>query len=94
MRLLVLAAVALALGLAACGDGGDGSNEYPAEVVENFVTNCAAQPGTTESSCRCAIDELQERMSFEEFEAAEQDLVTTGNVADELRAVVDECKDS
>ena len=92
MRLLVLAAIALALGLSACG--GDGGNEYPDEVVENFVSNCAAQPGTTESACQCAIDELQERMSFEEFEAAEQDLVTSGDVANELRAVVEECKDS
>jgi hypothetical protein len=92
--LLAVALLALALGLSACGGGDGGGNDYPDEVVENFVTNCAAQPGATESACECAIDELQGRMSFEEFEAAEQALVTGGEVAPELHAVIEECKDA
>lgn len=50
--------------------------EYPEEAVRNFMVACASQPGATEDSCRCVIEGLQEKMSFEEFRQAEADVAS------------------
>jgi len=89
LRIAALAVAAL-LALGACG-GDDG---YPQEVVDNFIESCTAQVGASQSYCRCAIDRLQESMSFEDFQAAEAQ-ITSGseNLPQELQNAVDTCVD-
>jgi len=84
----VAAAALLAFG--ACG----GDDAYPPEVVDNFMESCTSQVGASESYCRCAIEELQTSMSFDDFQAAE-DRITSGaeNLPQELQDAVDSCVD-
>ena len=83
----VLGACLLTLG--ACGDEG-----YPPEAVEDFMSSCTTQLGASRSYCRCAIDNLQESMSFDDFQAAE-DEITSGsqNLPQELRDAAESCVD-
>jgi hypothetical protein len=83
----VVSAALLAFG--ACGDDG-----YPQEVVDNFMESCTAQVGASQSYCRCAIDRLQENLSFDDFQAAEEQITAgSDNLPQELQAAVDSCVD-
>jgi hypothetical protein len=64
VRLCVLLALTICAAFAAgCGGGHD----YPSEAESSFMASCTAQAGATESSCRCALDNLEESMSYDEF---------------------------
>lgn len=78
-----LALLALA---AACGC--EPANEYPAEVVENFVAACRTR--TDERACRCAIDELRDRFPWERFQALERRMAD-GEMPDEIAEAVGGC---
>jgi hypothetical protein len=90
LRRIAAVAGAVLLALGACG-GDDG---YPPAVVDNFMESCTAQVGASQSYCRCAIERLQESMSFEDFQAAEAK-ITDGseNLPQELQDAVDSCVD-
>ena len=60
------------VGLAACGGGGE--DGYPQESVDAFVSECRAQPNTTQRQCRCVVERLQETMPYEEFARADKAL--------------------
>jgi hypothetical protein len=66
--------LATAAALAACGGGDEG---YPEDAVDRFVEACTAQQTGTEEACRCVVDRLEERIPFDEFEAAD-DAVRAG----------------
>jgi hypothetical protein len=87
---LGLVAAVLVLMLGACG-GDDG---YPQEVIDNFMESCTAQSGATQSYCECTIDELQNTMSFEDFQDAEA-TITSGDedLPPALQDAVDACVD-
>jgi len=95
-----LAAVALAaaMTLAACG----GSNEpttYNAEVQQNFVSSCVdtatdtsaaspADPADAERICGCMYNELKQRMTFDEFKAADESLRNGEQISADLAATL------
>ena len=68
----LLGAALLGLVLIGCGGGGGGGS-YPSEVIDNFMSTCTSG-GVSESQCRCIVDEIQERIPFEDFEAQEGSL--------------------
>jgi hypothetical protein len=66
-RLAITAWVVAGLaGLAGCG-GDDGGSGYPAEAKRNFTTACERSSGGDVQSCRCALEKIEERLSYEEF---------------------------
>jgi hypothetical protein len=73
--------------LAACNQG----EEYPRQVVENFMGACTAQPGATEEACSCAIERIQEEMTLEEFVRFEARLEEGGQPPPEIQEIVQEC---
>jgi hypothetical protein len=90
-RLIVMAAIAV---FGACGgDDGGGVQAYPQEVVDNFMESCTNQPGANESYCRCAINQLQETMSYDEFQAADREISEGGDMPEELMNAVESCVD-
>ncbi len=81
-------AVAIALVTLAAACGREPANEYPAEVVENFVAACRTR--TNEAACRCAIDELRDRFPWERFQALERRMAD-GEMPDEIAEAVGDC---
>ena len=81
---LVLAIIALT----SCG------NKFPEQVVQNFMTNCVAQPGATEAVCQCTIDRIQETMSLEVFIRADRAVREGADLPVAVAAAVEECRDA
>ena len=81
------------VGLAACGGGGE--DGYPQESVDAFVSECRAQPNTTERQCRCVVARLQETMPYEEFARADKALKESQQPdaasLEKLRAAITDC---
>jgi hypothetical protein len=82
-RALVLALVLLA---SACAR--EPEHAYPPEVVENFVAACRTR--APDAACRCAIDRLRDRFSYEEFRALERRM-GSGEVPGEVTEAVESC---
>ncbi len=65
-RLAGLAIAACIAGLAGCGGGKD-SDDYPAAAERNFTTACTKSSGGDSKGCRCALDKIEQKMSYKEF---------------------------
>ena len=85
-------AVTVLLLLTACG-GGDG-NDYSSQVRENFLNACATTSGGQDEACECMLDEIEERLTEEEFLEIEQQVVaeeTTFEEVPEFQEATDAC---
>jgi hypothetical protein len=93
-------------GLAACGgdDGGgggeSGGGDYPKQAEENFLQACTSQPQATDAYCQCTFDEITANVSFEDFQEAEKQIGSGGNIADAppetrkaFEAAVEKCRE-
>jgi hypothetical protein len=94
--LALAAAAAAALALAACGGGGEPTSFTP-EVEDNFVNSCVdsattgaipAEESDAERICGCMYNELKQRMSFEEFKAADESLREGDQMSADLSATL------
>jgi hypothetical protein len=65
-------------------------NEYPPEIVENFLRAC--QSRGSEAACRCALTKVQERYTADEFRALEAQIVATRKPTNELLDIIDACR--
>ena len=95
-RLGLAAAVVAAMALAACEGGGEPTSFTP-EVEDNFVNSCVdsattgatpAEESDAERICGCMYNELRQRMSFEEFKAADQSLREGDQMSADLSATL------
>jgi hypothetical protein len=68
-RLGLLAAVCA---LAGCGGGSD-PHRYPQKTVESFVKACQAQAGASTAICRCSIDRIEKRFTYDQFKRIDAD---------------------
>jgi len=80
------AALLAALVLAACSRPPE--HPYPAEVVDAFVASCTKQ--APEKTCRCTIDQLQRRLTLDEFKTLDQQ-ARGGSVPKPLADAIAEC---
>ena len=94
--LALAAAVAAAMALPACGGGGEPTSFTP-EVEDNFVNSCVdsattgatpAEESDAERICGCMYNELKQRMSFEEFKAADESLREGDQMSADLSATL------
>jgi hypothetical protein len=94
--LALAAAAAAAMALAACGGGGEPTSFTP-EVEDNFVNSCVdsattgatpAEESDAERICGCMYNELKQRMSFEEFKAADESLREGDQMSADLSATL------
>ena len=94
---LGLATALVAVTVAFSGCGGSEPTSFNPEVEDNFVSSCVdsategASPATesdAERICGCMYDELKQRMSFEEFKAADDSLREGEQMSAELSATL------
>lgn len=94
--LALAAAAAAAMALAACGGGGEPTSFTP-EVEDNFVNSCVdsattgatpAEESDAERICGCMYNELKQRMTFDEFKAADDSLREGNQMSAELTATL------
>ena len=97
--LLGLAAVALAAAMTLAACGGSEPTTYNAEVQQNFVSSCVdtatdtsaatpADPADAERICGCMYNELKQRMTFDEFKAADESLRNGEQMSADLAATL------
>jgi hypothetical protein len=95
---LALPLAALTLGLAACGDDEDSKagGGYPTEVKENFMRACKLSSSGKEDACKCALDKLEETVSYEDFKKADADIraggKASGDTADKIQEAITSCR--
>ena len=58
--------------------GGDDGPQYSEEVRDNFLTSCAGTSGGNDEACECVLNEIEERMSEDEFLELEQKAIDEG----------------
>lgn len=94
---LVLATALAAAAVALSGCGGSEPTSFTPEVEDNFVSSCVdsategaspANESDAERICGCMYDELKQRMSFEEFKAADDSLRKGEQMSAELSATL------
>jgi hypothetical protein len=86
---LALVVAGLGLALLAVSCGGDKKSSYPPEVRENFMDSCTSNGGK-ESQCKCAWDEITQKIKFEDFVKMEQELAS-GSGGEELVPIITKC---
>jgi len=69
---------------------GCGGNSWPANIESNFLNSC--ETNGTRSRCECALSNLREKMTADEFEAAEKALVSTRSMDSRITDAVASCK--
>jgi hypothetical protein len=92
---LALPLVVLSLGLAACGGDDDKSSDYPSGVERNFLNACNKSSKGKEDACKCALDKLEDTVSYEDFKKADA-AIRSGKSADprtteKLQAAIKAC---
>ncbi len=74
--LVVAMVVVMPVTIGGCGNGGNGEGngggngggqDYPEEVVNQFMSSCT-DAGTSAEVCQCALDRFEEKYSIEEFQ--------------------------
>ncbi len=65
--------------------------EFSAEVRETFLESCSESSGGRDDTCRCMLDELEDRMTEEEFIQSEERMGEGEALEPEFQAAVDAC---
>ena len=90
-RALILIGAAVAL--AGCGSSSEsGGEDYPKEARDNFVTACVKTGGgeSARERCTCVIDKLEEKVSYEDFKAADTALKENKQPKEEVSKLLEE----
>jgi hypothetical protein len=92
-----LATAVVAVSVALSGCGGNEPTSFNDEVEHNFVSSCvdSAKNSATPASesdaqriCGCMYNELKQRMTFEEFKAADESLRQGEQMSADLAATL------
>ncbi len=71
------------------------TNVYPEVAVQRFTEACAKDRGAkVQALCTCAIKEIQNRYTFDEFRKIVQNAKTSGQPPGEVREILQSCRAS
>ena len=69
------------------------ANEYPKDVVDNFLGACRSNGGS-DAACQCALEGIQNRYTADEYVALEKRVKENDQAATRLLTeVVTDCRD-
>jgi len=69
------------------------ANEYPKDLVDNFLGACRSNGGS-DDACRCSLEGIQNRFTAEEYTALEKRVKENDEAATRLLTeVVTDCRD-
>jgi len=74
-----------------CGGGEKKDREYPAQVQRNFVNSCVSSGGTT-TSCNCALNKIEEKLSFDAYKKEETAIAAGRTPSRKITDSVAECR--
>jgi len=83
----LLAAVCALLITTACRQR---RNEYPPDLVQNFLRACGSR--AREGACRCSLDKARERYTADEYRALEARIAATRQAPKELLDISASCR--
>jgi hypothetical protein len=79
--------ISAAIALGACG----GHDDYPASVQRNFLDSCQSHGGTGDG-CNCALDKLQDKLSYEDFKKEETAMLMGNPPSRKVSDAVADCR--
>ena len=88
-RVASIATVAAALAATGCGGG---KNDYPAHAERAFLANCDRTSGGKTDVCKCALDKIEEKLSYDEFKKEDTAIAAGGSPSRKLTDAVAECR--
>lgn len=68
-----------------------GDEAWDPQVRTSFLDACLATSGGAEGYCGCTLDRLEERFTEAEFEAMEQEMMTSDVMPAEFDEIIDAC---
>jgi hypothetical protein len=89
-RALVTVALLAASALAAQPALAQGPEQYPTEIVQQFVEGCV-NGGGTENTCTCTVDKMASRFSLQNFATMVGRMRATGQVPEEITESINAC---
>ena len=89
-RLTSVAAIAAALLGTGCG-GGD-KNDYPAKSERAFLKSCEKSSKGKTSFCKCALEKVEEKLSFEEFKKEDTAIQAGRPPSRKLTDAISDCR--
>ena len=105
MRTFFIVALVVTLLSAACDDDGgpsDGAQvppqsssggDFPPSVIANYVEACTSAPKSSDSYCRCTLEQIQSELTFEEFEAFDERMSKGGRLPRRMEQLFRPCLD-
>lgn len=67
------------------------SDNYPEFVKQNFMASCTLNGGP-EATCACALNEIQQQYSLDEFQREEIRMVAQGTLSDKMANILMTCQ--
>lgn len=105
IRTFFIVALVVMLLSAACDDDGgrpDGAQDppqsstgedFPQSVIANYVEACTSAPESSDSYCRCTLEQIQSELTFEEFEAFDEKMSKGGRLPRRMEQLFRPCLD-
>jgi hypothetical protein len=88
---VAIAVVAVIVILATGGDGDGGGGDFPESAQDNFITQCEATSGGNTSYCECALDKIQQEVSYDEFQDIDAAVLGGESLPEEITDGLAEC---
>lgn len=64
---------------------------YPPQVISNFMESCTGGDETMQGACECAIAQIQEQYTFEDFMRLDRDVQEGGTAPEGITAIMQAC---
>jgi hypothetical protein len=70
----------------------ENKNDYPPDIIQNFMNSCQKQSGGKQQTCACIIEQVQYKFTLEEFLRIDASMKEGGKIPEEMKRIVVDCK--